>query len=84
MLLSVIKKEYLLILIIILLINCRYDYRRPLYGVDDVVIIEPDSSEVIIFDYTTWSDYVKYNVEYLDTNIKKVILEEEIIGYTPN
>lgn len=79
-----IKKEYILILIIILLINCRYDYRRPLYNVNDVVIIEPDSSSVIIFDYTSWSDHIKYSVEYLDTNIIKVILEKEIIGYVPN
>lgn len=84
MLLSVIKKEYLLILIIILLISCRYDYRNAIYNVDDIVIIEPDSSAVIIFDYTSWSDHVKYSVEYLDTNIKKVILEKEIIGYKPN
>ena len=74
----------MLILIIILLINCRYDYRRPLYNVNDVVIIEPDSSSVIIFDYTSWSDHIKYSVEYLDTNIIKVILENEIIGYVPN
>ena len=80
MLTSAIKKVYVL-LAVILLIDCSYDYRKPIYNVNDIVIIEPDSSSVIIFDYTIWSDYVKYSVKYLDTNTIKVILEEEIIGY---
>ena len=79
-----VKKASMLLIIIILLIDCRYDYRNAIYSVDDVVIIEPDSAAVIIFDYTSWSDHVKYSVEYLDTNIRKVILEKEIIGYKPN
>ena len=75
------KKIILLILFIILIIGCRYEYNPTLYDVDDIVIIKPDSSTVRIFDYTSWSDHTKYSVEYLDTNMVKVILEEEIIKY---
>jgi len=75
------KKIILLILFITLAIGCKHEYTPTLYNVDDIVIIKPDSSTVRIFDYTSWSDHTKYSVEYLDTNMIKVILEEEIINY---
>lgn len=75
------KKIILLILFIILIIGCRHEYNSTLYDVDDIVIIKPDSSTVRIFDYTSWSEHTKYSVEYLDTNMIKVILEKEIINY---
>jgi hypothetical protein len=78
------KKIILLILFIILVIGCRYEYNSTLYNVDDIVIIKPDSSTVRIFDYTSWSDHTKYSVEYLDTNRVNVILEDEIINYKNN
>jgi len=78
------KKIILLILFIILVIGCRYEYNSTLYNVDDIVIIKPDSSTVRIFDYTSWSDHTKYSVEYLDSNMIKVILEDEIINYKNN
>jgi len=78
------KKIILLILFIILIIGCRHEYNSTLYDVDDIVIIKPDSSTVRIFDYTSWSDRTKYSVEYLDTNMIKVILEDEIINYKNN
>lgn len=75
------KKIILLILFIILVIGCRHEYPYTLYNVNDIVIIKPDSSVVRIFDYTSWSDHTKYSVEYLDTNMIRVVLEEEIIDY---
>lgn len=75
------KKIIQLIFSTLLITSCEYEYQTPLYSVDDIVIIKPDSATVRIFDYTSWSDHTKYSVEYLDTNMIKVILEEEIINY---
>lgn len=58
-----------------------YERRQELYGIDDVVIIQPDSAVVKIVHYVVWVEYVKYTVEYVDTIRKDIIYETEIIGY---
>tara|TARA_R110001592_G_C13025363_1_gene737911 strand:- start:309 stop:548 length:240 start_codon:yes stop_codon:yes gene_type:complete len=78
------KKITQLIFTALLITSCEYEYQTPLYNVDDIVIIKPDSSVVKIFDYTSWADHTKYSVEYLDTNRVNVILEDEIINYKNN
>lgn len=75
-------RNLLLTLISLVTFSCEYEYNEPMYQTGDIVTIPPDTAMVEIIDYTSWSDRIRYTVEYIDSvpMTRTLVYQKDIIN----